>query len=66
MLAQAVDRPLPEPRRHRGRPLPLIILRALVETSEACVDAFEFLVDESMSSYVNSQVLEPNGGQLVR
>jgi 3-oxoacyl-[acyl-carrier protein] reductase len=34
-------------------------------TSEDCVGAFEFLADDTMSSYITGQVIEVNGGQLM-
>ncbi len=34
-------------------------------TAEECVGAFEFLADETMSSYITGQVIEVNGGQLM-
>jgi len=34
-------------------------------TAEECVGAYEFLADETMSSYVTGQIIEVNGGQLM-
>ncbi len=36
-----------------------------IGTPEDCVGAYQFLADETMSSYITGQVIEVNGGQIM-